>query len=459
MEGSARDDDDVFEVSPSADTAAAEPEFQGANVCRVAALSTMLGGDRRSVRGLAAPLSELGFPENLSSGEQVWSDVDPMESFAGVRDQRFDGDIPGGDRVSYWQRIQETAEPAAAIAFLVAVLGSPLERESAAAASALWRQVSGIDPQRLRRGPPWPYWRGRLYDVLGPEWDEPAWWGFPWAQRGVLDIDTDIEDSSEVAWEPETWIAIYARTISRLGDRYGDIWLIGLLVRWRLSRALRSPDPITRSLAQAAFWPSAELGVADIPPPAAPSAIPAEGVVVSTMIHGTWAWTGDWWEPGGGFHKFICDNYRSNLYNEGAFFTWSGAYRPGHRKRAAERLYKWAGADGRGGLETVFAHSYGGDVAAAAVAIHRTRVNELVLLSAPATEYVEAAARTGMRIVDVRLYFDPVLGLARRWQRIEKGPKVKQVILKKWRLDHGATHRDRVWRKEDVAKRGGISAT
>jgi hypothetical protein len=454
VEGSGSDDDDVFEVSPSADTAAAEPEYQGANVCRVAALSTMLGGDRRSVRGLEAPLSDLGFPDGLSSGEQVWSDLDPMDSFAGLRDQRFGGDTPGGDRVSRWQTIQETAEPQAAIAFLVAVLGSPLEQESAAAAAALWRQVSEIDSRRLLRGRPWPLLWDRLYDVLGPEWDEPAWWGVPWAQPGILDVDTDTEDSTEVPWEPGTWIAIYQRGISLLGDRYRDIWLIALLVRWRLSRAMRSPDLITRSLAQAALWPAP--GVAAILPPAAPPATPPTAVLVSTMIHGTWAWAGDWWEPGGEFHNFIRDNHRSNLYNGGAPFSWSGVYRPGHRKRGAERLSKWSGALAPDGFQTVFAHSYGGDVAAGAVAIHRTRVDELVLLSAPATEYVEAAARTNMHIVDVRLYLDPVLGLARRWQRIEKRSNVTEVVFKKWRLDHGATHRDRVWRKEDVARRGGI---
>jgi hypothetical protein len=459
VEGSEFDDDDVFEVSSSANTAAAEPEFQGANVCRVAALSTMLGGDRRSVRGLAAPLSDLGFPDGLSSGEQVWSDLNRVESFAGLRDHRFGGDTPGGDRISLWQRIHETVEPQAAIAFLVAVLGSPLEQESAAAAAALWRQLSGIDPRRLLRDRPWPpFLWDRLYYLLGPGWEEPAWWGFPWAQAGVLDIDTDIEDSTEVPWEPGTWIAIYQRAMSLLGDRYEDIWLIGLLVRWRLSRALRSPDLVTRSLAQAAFWPPAAVGVADIPPPSLPPATPSKALIVSTMIHGTWAWVGDWWEPGGEFHKFIRENYRSNLYNEGAPFSWSGAYRPGHRKRGAQRLFKWADSLAPGGFETVFAHSYGGDVAARAVAIHRTRVHELVLLSAPVTAYVKAAAETNMRVVDVRLYFDPVLALAHRWQRVEERPNVTEVIFKKWRLDHGATHSPQVWRKEKVAQKGRISA-
>jgi len=461
MEGSAHDDEDTFDVSSSSETVVPESEFQGANVCRVAALSAMLGGDRRSVRGLTAPLSDLGFADRLSSGESVWSNVAPLESFAGLRDQLFRGDIPGSNRVYSWQMLNETAAPQPAIAFLVAVLGSPLEEESAAAAAALWRQLSRMDPRRLfRRGPWHPFFWERFYDVVGPEWDEAVWWGFPWIQPGVLDIDTDVDESKDVQWDPERWTAIYQRAMSVLGDRYEDIWVIGMLVRWRLSQALRSPDPITRSLARAAFWPPAELGEENIAPPAALPPAPAETGVVSTIIHGTWAWPGNWWEPGGDFHRFIQNNYRSNLYNDGAPFSWSGAYRPGHRRRGAQRLFNWGTALSPGGFETLFAHSYGGDIAARAVAVHRARVDELVLLSVPVTEYVEAAVATNIRVVDVRLYFDPVLALTGRPQRIEPLPdNVTEVVFKLWRRDHGASHREGVWRKEDVATLGEISAT
>ncbi|MGW0886562.1 alpha/beta hydrolase [Streptomyces sp. NPDC002671] len=177
---------------------------------------------------------------------------------------------------------------------------------------------------------------------------------------------------------------------------------------------------------------------------------------MSTIIHGTWGWKGNWWYPGqGGFHNFILTNHRPNLYPGGAAFAWSGAYQAGHRRRAAVRFHDWAGELASGGLQTVFGHSYGGEVAARAV-LAGTSVDQLVLLSSPATHQVEAAATTGLQVVDVRLPFDPVLGLARTRQRMTTRPNVTPVLLSKWRLDHGATHKERVWRKENVAQRGGI---
>jgi hypothetical protein len=71
---------------------------------------------------------------------------------------------------------------------------------------------------------------------------------------------------------------------------------------------------------------------------------------------------------------------------------------------------------------------------------------------------VAAAGGLGLRIADVRLYFDPVLALACAWQRFESPPSnVTQVLLRRWRLDHGATHRVRVWEAEDVARRAGLT--
>lgn len=72
--------------------------------------------------------------------------------------------------------------------------------------------------------------------------------------------------------------------------------------------------------------------------------------------------------------------------------------------------------------------------------------------------YIDAAASDpNLRIVDVRLNFDPVLAIACARQRIRPPrPNVTEVILTAWRLDHGATHRESVWNSENVAARGGI---
>ena len=141
-----------FEVDPSPETAASEPQFQGANVCRVAALSTMLGGDGQAVQGLERELAELGFPDRLISADIAWGDIDPVQMFSDLSEQSREGD-GGASRVSRWEMIGETSEPRWAIAFLVDVLGSQLERESAAAAAALWRQIGDLvePPKRWPR--------------------------------------------------------------------------------------------------------------------------------------------------------------------------------------------------------------------------------------------------------------------------------------------------------------------
>ncbi|WP_353963152.1 alpha/beta hydrolase [Streptomyces sp. NBC_01142] len=130
-------------------------------------------------------------------------------------------------------------------------------------------------------------------------------------------------------------------------------------------------------------------------------------------------------------------------------------YRKSHRRKAAEDFRDWADDVAPSGLQTVFAHSYGGEVAARAIR-NGTRLRELVLLSAPATRHVKAAAATsGLRVVDVRLRFDPVLVLARTRQKIQH-PNVTPVVLRDWRLGHSATHKRHVWLKEDVARLGQI---
>jgi hypothetical protein len=91
-----------------------------------------------------------------------------------------------------------------------------------------------------------------------------------------------------------------------------------------------------------------------------------------------------------------------------------------------------------------------------------TQIDELILLSAPVTNHLEHAAESGVPIVDVRLKFDPVLGLARARQRLKQKMKPREnvipVVIDSWRLDHGASHSPHVWRTQEVAHKGKISA-
>jgi hypothetical protein len=336
------------------------------------------------------------------------------------------------------------------------MLGSSLERESTAAAAALW---SGLGLQN-RRWPPLGPPRWRIVERLAFDLDRvlpDTPWGpwFWWRDQGPSLIDEE-SPAHTIRWDSRGWRDLYLRLVFRLsGDRYLDPFIVSVLVRSRLDAAIRSPDAITRSLAFAAVEPFDAGDRAYPSPPADPPVTPHGGLVVSTMIHGTWGWKGDWWRPEGAFHRFILGNHRPNLYARGTKFSWSGAYSAKQRALAACDFQDWAHDVAPHGLQTVFGHSYGGEVAARA-ACAGTLIHELVLLSTPVTRRVASTVKPGMRIVDVRLRFDPVLAIAGKRQRLPRHPSTAEVLLDRWRLDHGATHSEHVWRAEDVARRGRI---
>ena len=123
---------------------------------------------------------------------------------------------------------------------------------------------------------------------------------------------------------------------------------------------------------------------------------------------------------------------------------------------AAEDFHRWAEEISPRGIDTLLGHSYGGEVATRAWRLG-TKIQEVVLLSAPATEYVRNAVDNGLKTVDIRLPFDPVLALARTPQRIRrKALNLTEVVLPQWRLSHGATHDPDVWQSGDLVKRARL---
>ncbi|AGC63252.1 hypothetical protein MULP_03587 [Mycobacterium liflandii 128FXT] len=424
-------------------------------MCRAGALSSLLQEATAEMSELTAEQRALGFSDSiLERGGRGWCEVDPFDGqtdFSISPDEDLDE-----SRVRRWLDLNETADPRRAVGFLIAMLGSSLERESTAAAAALWH---GLGLQNRRWPPPGPP-RWRIFERLAFDLDDvlpDAPWG-PWFWRrdqGPSLIDEEYPTET-ISWEPTAWRDLYLRLAFRLrGDRYIDPFIVSILVRGRLDTAIGSPDPITRSLAFAALEPfdAGEGGYPPRPPELPPT--PPGGLAVSTMIHGTWGWKGDWWRPGGTFHQFILGSHRPNLYARGAKFSWSGAYSAKHRSLAARDFQDWANDVAPHGLQSVFGHSYGGEVAARA-ACAGTPIHELVLLSTPVTNEVARTVKPDMRIIDVRLRFDPVLAIAGARQRLPKHSKAVEILLDKWRLDHGATHSEHVWRAEDIARRAGI---
>lgn len=385
-------------------------EFESTNVCRITALSYLLDEDPTLTIGLEEPLAELGFGATAIAARTVLA-RDPHDEIATAAVATTE---PGG-REYWWREVSESPTSTAAYAFLGAALGSALERESAAAAVVLARDLAPVGP--------WPQVRPFRLSSFREPFD----------------------------WDGEVWRAAVEDANATRDRRDALLWLVDL----RLDVALNSTDPVTRSLANALYL------VDDSPPPAdTPTVVEAPGTPdVSVLVHGTNAWAVGWWRPGAGtFHDYVLADVRRDLHQGGARFSWDGKLLDSHRSQAASDLVDWASELAPRGFHTVFAHSYGGDVAAKAKVAGLT-VDELVLLSSPVTDTVARAATEVDKLVDVRLPFDPVLAAARLQQRVtQRVPPAANVIeiLLPWSLDHGASHRPSVWREQAIAERSGL---
>lgn len=418
------DYDPPFEPTSSPETARPREEFESINVCRVVLLGAAFGS-ARGLSGLEEELQAMGLPEYLAGNtDWSWDDaVGQIERGAFAEDR---------SREETFSALRTDAWPAGAATFLVQVLGSELERESAAAAAAIWVAAGRRNGLRRPSGPSlrrwyrlwgrydFPFDLPRAFDL----WGEPADWTY--------NPDLETPPPGAVGWSDFPWRMVAAEFLQE-PDAYpgNSADRIEELAGARLALAMRSEDPITRQLAMAAM---ARLGHRDDDAEgggAGRAPIPG-AVVASTIIHGTWGWKGDWWRPSASFHDYVRQEVRSNIYSRGAPFSWSGAYSDGQRRMAAEDFHRWANEISPRGIDTLLGHSYGGEVAARAWHLG-TKIREVVLLSTPATVPVRIAVDHGLRTVDIRLPFDPVLALARTPQRIRrKAANLTEVVLPRW---------------------------
>jgi hypothetical protein len=451
------DDDGVFEPFADRVTARSSPANEGSNVCRASALAFLLRGAATAMDGLTTELRALGFSDLvLQDDARDWTGQDPLDQL-GNYTVGTDTDLDL-TRMRGWAELNENANPAGAVGFLFAMLGSAFERESAAAAAALWRGLR----LATQLPPPSASARRRIFEWLyfDLDFDFDRRDGFlPLYPLGLWEPPLSaIDPDAAVRWDPHRWSETYRQFWYRLrpGDRYVDAYFIAALAFARLDQALRSPDTITRSLGAAAlvregdaYEPASEFDLQS------PSGAVSTSPSVSTMIHGTSAYMGDWWRPRvGDLHRFIGDKYRRNLYSGGAHFHWSGNYNARHRARAAEFFAEWVTDRAPAGIQSLFAHSYGGEIAARAQTLG-TPIQELILLSTPVTSHVNTAAQSSALLIDIRLPFDPVLALELKTQRIPLNHNVTRVLTS-WRLDHGATHKESVWLADDIAARAQL---
>ncbi len=170
------------------------------------------------------------------------------------------------------------------------------------------------------------------------------------------------------------------------------------------------------------------------------------------LVHGTWARSSDWWQPGGDFFEYLKGGPRPDVYGAADRYSWSGGYSDGARSLAADDLVSWVSGHQLGGLD-IIAHSHGANVAMLATQ-RGMRAGKLVLLSCPVhvQKYMLNFANVNNRVVSVRVRLDLVILADRGGQRFPNGSGVTEIVLPIW-FDHFATHNPDVWRANNLPAR------
>jgi len=104
----------------------------------------------------------------------------------------------------------------------------------------------------------------------------------------------------------------------------------------------------------------------------------------SLTVHGTWARLDEdrWYAPGSELHSLLRGEVSPNLFVQDGYFRWSGGYSKSAREDGAWDFALWKRTKDVGSIDTVYAHSHGGNVALSAIA-KGERVRLLVLLHTP----------------------------------------------------------------------------
>jgi hypothetical protein len=168
----------------------------------------------------------------------------------------------------------------------------------------------------------------------------------------------------------------------------------------------------------------------------------------SLLVHGTFARSSTWWQPGGDFHEYLRTEVRPDLYSAANRFDWSGGWSDAARAIGAADLHTWVDTRGLEGLD-LFTHSHGGSVAMLA-SQDGLSIGELVMLSCPVhvPQYLPDFARVS-RTVSIRVHMDLVILVDGGGQKFQN-PKIEEHVLPIW-FDHFATHDPQVWRDYNVS--------
>lgn len=166
------------------------------------------------------------------------------------------------------------------------------------------------------------------------------------------------------------------------------------------------------------------------------------------LVHGTWAQSYAWWQPGGDFHSYL-RGLRPGLYAAPDRFDWSGGYSDAARLIAAEDLREWVARHQMDGLQ-LFTHSHGGSVSMLA---SQAGMNSaaMVLLSCPvhADKYYPDFGHV-KRVVSIRVRMDLVILADRGGQRF-RDSRIEENVLPVW-FNHSASHEPDIWSRHNVPR-------
>ena len=168
----------------------------------------------------------------------------------------------------------------------------------------------------------------------------------------------------------------------------------------------------------------------------------------SLLVHGTWARSSPWWQPGGNFHSYLRNNVRSDLYNNGQdIFSWSGGYSHVAYQLGSQDLINWVNTHQIAGLNHLFTHSHGGSVAMLA-SQGGLAIDKLILLSCPVHGQYMPDFNGVRSVSSMHVRFDLVI-LADRGGQKYNHPQIQEHVLPVW-FKHSATHDPGVWQEHNI---------